>query len=53
MLFSLFFDRVYDFLHDVMDAQPDMEMFSIGLIQFCILLFADDAVLVATDVEQL
>ena len=54
LIFSLFFDRVAEFLLQPSgDVTMDADTFSFAFVQFCILMFADDAVLIARSPENL
>ena len=53
LLFGLFFDRVYNHLAQLQLSDSDYRVFSFAAMQIFILLFADDAVLIAQNEIQL
>lgn len=53
LLFSIFFDRVASYLASRQASGEGYGLFKFAALQFAILLFADDAVLLAHDAQQL
>ena len=53
LLFSIFFDRVASYLASRQASGEGFDLFNFAALQFAILLFADDAVLLAHDAQQL